>query len=81
MLLMSTFSLQEIIGFTIQVYTILLVFSFPTIYIWRWIFAKFIKKEKTKKIASWTATFLATPIIYLSPHSNSFANFELLSVR
>lgn len=52
-------------GVSIEVYFILIVLAIPTFFIWRWLLKKFIKVDKTRKIATWTATIIATPLIYV----------------
>jgi hypothetical protein len=54
-----------IFGVSIEVYLILLVLVLPTFYFWRWLLKKLIKTDKTRKIATWIATIVATPIIYV----------------
>ena len=63
-----SFTLLEIpiiFGLSIEVYFILLVIAIPAFFFWRWLFRKFIKVEKTRKIATWTATLIVTPAIYI----------------
>ena len=52
-------------GVSIEVYFILIVLAVPTYFIWRRLFKKFIKVDTTRKIATWTATIIATPLIYV----------------
>jgi hypothetical protein len=52
-------------GVSIEVYLILMVLAIPTFVIWRWLLKKFIKVDTTRKIATWTATILGTPLIYV----------------
>lgn len=52
-------------GVSIEVYFILPVLGIPTFFIWRWILKKFIKVDKTRKIATWTATIVSTPLFYV----------------
>jgi len=54
-----------IFGLSIQVYFILIILGIPTFFVWRWLFKKFIRADKTRKIATWTATIMATPLIYV----------------
>lgn len=51
-------------GVSIEVYLILIVLGIPTFFIWRFLFKKFIKAERTRKIATWTATLITIPLIY-----------------
>ena len=53
-----------LLGISIEVYFILIVISIPTYYIFRWLLKKRIQVDKTRKIATWTATLIATPIVY-----------------
>lgn len=62
------FTLLEILviyGLSIEVYLILLVIAIPTFFFWKWLFRKFFKVDRTRKIATWTATLIATPAIYI----------------
>ena len=52
-------------GVSIEVYFILIVLAIPTFFIWRWLLKKFIKVDRTRKIVTWTATIIATPLIYV----------------
>ena len=52
-------------GVSVEVYLILIVLSIPTYLIWRWLLKKYIKVDRTRKIATWTATIIATPLIYV----------------
>ncbi len=52
-------------GVSIEVYFILMVLGVATFFICRMFFKKFIKVEKTRKIATWIATLIATPLIYI----------------
>ena len=54
-----------IFGLSIEVYFILLIIAIPTFFFWRWLLKKYIKVDKTRKIATWSATFIGTPIIYV----------------
>ncbi len=57
--------IPTILGVSIEVYFILFVLSFPTFFLWRWLLKKFIKVDRIRKIASWVATLIATPLIYI----------------
>ena len=52
-------------GASIEVYFILIVLAIPTFFIWRRLLKKYIKVDRTRKIATWTATIIATPLIYV----------------
>lgn len=54
-----------IFGLSIEVYFILLIIAIPTFFFWRWLLKKYIKVDRTRKIATWTATLIGTPIIYV----------------
>ena len=56
--------IPPLFGIGIDVYFILIVISIPTYYIFRWLLKKCIQVDKTRKIATWTATLIATPILY-----------------
>ncbi len=51
-------------GFGIEVYIILLIIGVPMFFIWRRLFRKSIVAGKKRKIVTWVATILSTPIIY-----------------
>jgi hypothetical protein len=57
--------IPTLFGVSIEVYFILLVLGIPTFFIWGWFFKKFIKVDKTRKIATYTATLVAKPLIYI----------------
>lgn len=52
-------------GISIEVYLILIILGVPTFFFWRWLLKKFIKSNNIRKIVSWAATILVTPIIYV----------------
>ena len=52
-------------GLSIEVYFILLIIAIPTFFFWKWVLKKFIKVDRTRKIATWTATLIGTLIIYV----------------
>jgi hypothetical protein len=52
-------------GVSIEVYFILLILGVPNFFLWRWLLKKKIKVEETRKMATWTATILTTPLIYI----------------
>jgi hypothetical protein len=58
------YTLPSLFGISIDVYFILIVISIPTYYICRWLLKKCIQVDKTRKIATWTTTLIATPIVY-----------------
>jgi amino acid transporter len=57
--------IPELFGVSIEVYFIIFILAFPTFFIWRWIFRKYIEEKKKQNIATWTATIIVTPIIYV----------------
>lgn len=57
--------IPELFGISVEVYFIILILAIPTFFIWRWIFRKYIDNKKKQNIATWTATIIATPIIYV----------------
>jgi hypothetical protein len=57
--------MPTIFGLSLEVYFILIIIGMPTFFIWGWFFKKFIKTDKTKTLATWTATIAATPVIYV----------------
>jgi len=54
-----------IFGLSIDVYFILLIIAIPTFLFWRWLLKKYITVDRTRKIATWSATIIGTPIIYV----------------
>jgi hypothetical protein len=63
-----TFTLLDIpvlSGLSIEVYFILLIIAIPTFLFWRWLLKKYIKVDRTRKIATWFATLIGTPIVYV----------------
>ena len=56
--------LPVIFGFSIEVYFILLISAIPTIFFRKWLLKKFIRTERTRKLATWLTTILITPVIY-----------------
>lgn len=52
-------------GISIEVYFILLILGILLFFIWRWLLKKLIKTDNTRKIATWAATVLTTPLIYI----------------
>ncbi len=63
-----TFTLLDIpvlFGLSIEVYFILLIIAIPTFFFWRWLLKKYIKVDRTRKIVTWSATLVGTPIIYV----------------
>ncbi|MCC6762858.1 MAG: hypothetical protein IT252_16680 [Chitinophagaceae bacterium] len=54
-----------ILGLSIEVYLILIIIAVPIFFFWSWFLKKHIKVDRTRKIATWSATLIVTPIIYL----------------
>jgi len=54
-----------IFGLSIEVYFILFIIAIPTFYFWRWLLKKYIKVVRIRKITTWFATLIGTPIIYV----------------
>ncbi len=52
-------------GVSIEVYFILIVLIIPTFFMWRRLLKKYIKVDKTRKIAILAATIIVTPLIYV----------------
>jgi len=57
--------IPELFGVSIEVYFILFIISIPTFYFWEWLFKKYLKIDKTRRISTWIATLIATPLIYV----------------
>ena len=49
----------------IEVYFILVILGVPIFLLSKWILKKWIKVEKTRKITTWVATLIATPMVYV----------------
>lgn len=60
-----TLNMTVIFGLSIEVYFILLLIAIPTFLFWKWLFKKYIKANQTRKLATYLATLIATPIIYV----------------
>ncbi len=54
-----------IFGLSIEVYFILIILGIPTFFFWRWVFKKYIKVDRTRKVLTWLATIILTPCIYV----------------
>jgi hypothetical protein len=61
----SLLDIPVIFGLSIEVYFILIALGIPTFFFWRWLFKKYIRVDKTRKIWTWLATILLTPCIYI----------------
>lgn len=57
--------LPVIFGVSIEVFFIVLFLGVPTFFIWRWLLKKVIKTNKARKIATWAATLVTAPLIYV----------------
>lgn len=57
--------IPKLFGVSIEVYFILLILGIPIFFFWSWLLKKFIKVDKARKIATWSATILVTPLIYV----------------
>ena len=57
--------IPELFGVSIEVYFILILLGVPTFFFWRWVLKKFISDDKSRKVATLTATIFSTPFIYL----------------
>lgn len=62
---LTLLDMPVIFGLSIEVYFILLIIAIPTFLFSRWLLKKYIKSDRTRKIATWSATFIGTPIIYV----------------
>ena len=49
----------------IEVYFILLFLCIPVFFLWQWLFKKTIKAERVRKFATWGATLVSTPLLYV----------------
>jgi hypothetical protein len=61
----SLLEIPTILGFSIEVYLILLLISIPTFLFWRWAFKKTIRVDRRRIIFAWVATIIVTPVIYV----------------
>lgn len=57
--------IPELFGISIEVYFILFIIAIPTFLFWKWLLKKYIKPIKERKIATWFATIIITPILYV----------------
>ncbi|MCO5945661.1 hypothetical protein [Mucilaginibacter flavidus] len=55
----------DIFGFSIEVYFILAILGLPVFFIWRRIFKNRDMQSRTKRIITWIATIVSTPILYV----------------
>lgn len=63
-----TFTLLDIpqlFGLSIEVYVICFIIAATTFIVCRRMLKMFVKTDRTRKIATWSITLLATPLIYL----------------
>jgi hypothetical protein len=63
-----TFTLLDVpqlFGLSIEVYIICFIIALATFFVCRRLLKMFVKTDKTRKIATWSITLLATPLIYL----------------
>lgn len=56
--------IPSIFGISLEVYIILIILGIPVFFLWRWVFRRYIRAERTRKIATWTATIFTTPLLY-----------------
>lgn len=49
-----------------EIYILLFILSIPTYYVCSWLIKKLIKVEKTRKIVTWTATIIVTPLVLIA---------------
>jgi len=57
--------IPEIFGISLEVYVILIVLGVPIFFFWRWVFKKFIKSDRKRKITTWVVTIVSAPLIYV----------------
>lgn len=50
---------------SLEVYFILILFAFPTFYVWKRFLSKLIQKKKIRTLATWIATLIITPLMYI----------------
>ena len=58
--------IPEIFGLSIEVYIICFLIALVTFFICKRLLKRFIRKDSTRKLATWTITLVATPLIYLT---------------
>ena len=54
----------QFFGVSVEVYFILFILAIPMFFLWKWIFKRYFKNDKKRKVASLIATLIVTPIIY-----------------
>lgn len=52
-------------GISYEVFVIILLLGIPVFFIWRWLLKKYIKSDKSRIIATWIATIITAPFIYI----------------
>jgi glucan phosphoethanolaminetransferase (alkaline phosphatase superfamily) len=61
----SLFFTPDFFGVSIEVYFFILILAIPIFFFWRWIFRKYLADKKKQNVATWTATIIITPLIYI----------------
>lgn len=65
MIMMTLLFIPTLFGISIEVYFFLIILGVPTFFFWRWLFKKFIRVDRTRKISTWVATIILSPLIYV----------------
>jgi hypothetical protein len=63
--MMTHLFIPTLFGLSIEVYFIIIILGIPTYFFWRWLLKKFIKPDNKRKILTWIATIILTPLIYV----------------
>lgn len=58
--------MKDVFGISIEVYIILFILGIPTYFLLSWLLKRIIKVEKTRKIVTWTATIIVTPLVFIA---------------
>ena len=62
---LTLLDIPVIFGLSIEVYIVYLIIAVTTFFFCKWLFKKFIKTERTRKLTALTIALVGTPLIYL----------------
>lgn len=58
--------MPTLFGVSPEMYLTFLLIAGVLFFMWRWIFKRFVKSQRTRTIATWLATIVSAPIIYIA---------------
>ena len=61
---LTLLNIPGLFGLSIEVYFILLIIAATTFFFWRWLLKKLINDDQKRKIFTWFATIILSPVIY-----------------